>query len=127
MKEFFGYIYYRINKAYFKWDGRAGFTSILGVSMIQFMWLFVLIVFVSKFYFLPGELEPYVKGIKYAALACLGVIILLNYITYNGKYNYYRSQWREEDRRQRITRGILIVLLMALPWILFPIIVNSRF
>jgi hypothetical protein len=127
MKDFFSYIYYRINESYFKWDGRKGFTSLLGVSMIQFMWPFVLLVLISKFTLEPTDLNRYGKAASYIGALIFFVIVFINYVVYNGKYNFYRSKWGNEERKKRIRKGILIVLLMAVPWILLPLIINSRF
>src|SRR5690554_5218740 len=33
----FDYIYYRLNKFYYKWDGENGTTSAIGISMFQSM------------------------------------------------------------------------------------------
>lgn len=37
IKILFDYIYYRLNKFYYKWDGENGTTSVIGLSMFQSM------------------------------------------------------------------------------------------
>ena len=127
MKNFFGYIYYRVNKVYFKWDGRRGFTSLLAVSMIQIMWPFILFALVSKFIWLPGELSSYKQEIKIFVLAIFAIIIFVNYLVYDQTFHLYRRKFSAEDQKKAVTRGVGIVLLLVLPWILLPIIINSRF
>ena len=125
MKEFFGYIYYRLNKVYFKWDGRRGITSILAISMIQFIWPFIALLLVSRFAFTPSELAPFKSEVKYAACIIFIMLYFFNYKVYSQNYNAYKNKWRNEGMKQKKQRGVGIILLLALPWMLLPIIINS--
>lgn len=58
-KFFFDYIYYRITKTYFKWDGRTGATAIAAITMIQLFVLLNLFVFTKRLFF--DTIDPVAK------------------------------------------------------------------
>jgi len=58
---------------------------------------------------------------KIFILILLGAIALLNFKKYRGKYYSLDERWKNETKRQRITHGILVILLILIP-VIFPII-----
>ena len=121
MTKIFEYIYYRLTKAYFKWDGRTGITAIIAVSMIQTLLFADLVTLVTRGFLNRVETAPYSKIIAYTFGVIMVIIIWINYNRYNGQYNMLSSRWKNETRRERILKGILVVILLILPWI--PIII----
>lgn len=51
---YFDYIYFRITKAYFKWDGRTVATAIIAIMMTQILIIINLAVLISN-YFILGK------------------------------------------------------------------------
>ena len=106
---FFDYIYYRLTKFYFKWDGRTGGTGIVGVSMIQGVML------LNSFFFLYGQIYGILKRQMHPwekwliAVAFFG-IVYLNYRKYNGKYNKFRSYWKDESSFKRFIKGLMVIV-----------------
>jgi uncharacterized membrane-anchored protein len=122
MQNFFDYIYYRVNQVYFKWDGRNGITSIIAVSMLQTMVIADICLLGMKILFDKSLLAPYSRIIAYIAVGVLGIFTLFNYFKYKDKYNKLKTQWSNEPKKQRVLKGILVVLLLLMPWIFLVII-----
>src|SRR5690349_5999500 len=95
---FFDYIYYRMNKFYFKWDGRNGITSVIGISMIQCFVLFDLLFFIERIFYTRQQIADSntAKIGSYIVVACLIGLIIYNYFKYYGKYNLLKSRWKNE-------------------------------
>lgn len=124
-KFFFDYIYYRMTKAYFKWDGRMGATAMIGISMIQTLVIGDIIMVVVRLFFDREVTAPYAKNLAY--LDCIiGVVFMIhNYRKYNGTYNKFKTYWKNESEKVRKWKGVLVVLSLILPWV--PLILIGIF
>jgi hypothetical protein len=120
MKFFFDYIYYRITKFYFKWDGRTGGTAIVAISIIQTLLLGDVVVFLTRLVLERNDTTPYSKTIACIFGGMLILFVIYNYRKYNGSYNKFRSFWKEETRIQKNIKGFLVIASLIVPWI--PII-----
>jgi membrane protein YdbS with pleckstrin-like domain len=125
MENIFDYIYYRMTKAYFKWDGRTGITAIIGISMIQTLLLGDIVTLAIRLNIARSDTAPYSKMIAYAFAAILVILIITNYKKYNGQYNRLRLRWKSETKSEKIVRGILVCLSLIVPWI--PIVLIGIF
>lgn len=114
-----------MTKAYFKWDGRNGITSIIGVSMVQSMMIGNLLAFLFGLFFTKAELSHYSKELAFTWATAFIVFIIYNSKRYKNKYNFFKSYWRDETNNQKVFRGFLVILSLILPWI--SIIVMSIF
>lgn len=117
MNFFFDYIYYRVTKAYFKWDGRTGGTAIVGVSMIQLLTILNVLLFIRRVVFGTGigDIYPFEK---WGILGTLALLVFYNYNKYNGSYNKFKRYWKDEPRATRVFKGILVVMSLVFPWVL---------
>lgn len=119
----FDYIYYRMTKFYFKWDGRTGGTAIIGIAMIQCVILLNVFALFTKL-LMDGPIgrKPL---ISWAGVAVFLVLLLWNFRKYNGKYNKFKTYWKDEKSGEYFYRGTLVVLVLILPWILLAFIINE--
>lgn len=123
MNQIFEYIYYRLNKGYFKWDGRRGSTALFGVTFVQLFWLLDIFLFVDKL--LPFGTFPRDKNLMTTIFAVVfGVALYFNYRIHDGKYNTYKRRWASEAAFQRRLRGVFVIIAIVLPIVLAPIIIN---
>lgn len=120
MDFFFEYVYYRVTKAYFKWDGRVGITAIVAITMIQNVMLLNAYLIVSK---LAHEeprkmlaLEKWVMALVFLA------IMTYNYHKHHKNYNKYKRHWKNERKSLRVFKGLLVFLALLFPWLLTIII-----
>jgi ABC-type Fe3+ transport system permease subunit len=117
MKEFFEYHYYRIAKFNFKREGSFAFSALLSVSSVQ------LLVIVNVLLFLQSLFSD-IKRKTYLYEKIIFVIILLfllyfNFRKYNKKYFEFREKWKNEDKKTRILKGVIIIFTILLSWGLF--------
>ncbi len=114
---FFDYIYYRLTKFYFKWDGRTGGPGIVAVSMIQAVMFLncVLLVQGTIQGSLRRQMHPWEKWL-------IGVfffgLVYFNYRKYNGTYNKLRFHWKDEPKAARLAKGFLVIVSLLVPWVL---------
>lgn len=114
---FFDYIYYRVNAFYFKWDGRNGITSVISVSMIQFLILFNLSSSIIRFFYTRKQTAPFSKSIGYVGVAIFIVLMLINYLKYYNSYNRFKTYWKNELPEVRKKKGWMVLAVMILPWV----------
>lgn len=117
MNKVFDYIYYRLNQAYFKWDGRNGATSIVGLSMFQSMIIGDVIALIFMIFLNDNQIKANSKYLLYPWLVLFIVLIVFNVRKYKNRYNFLKAQWSTETRSQRIIHGLLVVLALAVPWV----------
>jgi hypothetical protein len=117
LKDFsFDYIYYRLNRFYFRWDGRNGITAVIGVSMIQCLIIFDFVLLIQRIFYSRDLIVSFgiSKAMPYLAVALM--LMILNYFKYLDKYNKFRSRWKNESGNDQISRGILVIICLVAPW-----------
>jgi hypothetical protein len=115
-KFYFDYIYFRMTQAYFRWDGRTGGTAIVAIMMVQTLVVFDVFLFILRIFYDCNEINHFVF-IKWGLIGMSFMFLIYNYQKYNGRYNKLRYYWKEETRRTRIGKGILVIISLILPWI----------
>jgi hypothetical protein len=119
--DIFDYTFYRVAKAYKKWDGFEGITAIFAVSLSQSMILLDIILFIILETLNKSErldLKPYDK---ISTVTIMLVIFILNFIRYKGKFSVFDERWKNELRNKKIINGIFVILLILGP-IVFPML-----
>jgi hypothetical protein len=120
---FFDYIYYRITRTYFKWDGRTGGTAIVAISLMESLVILDIMILITQFFFDRLFFAPYAKVITPIAFALLFGFGFFNYRKYNGTYNKFRSYWKNESESAQTLKGFLVVASIFLPFV--PLILIS--
>lgn len=111
----FDYIYYRLNKLYYRWDGENGTTSIIGVSMFQSMIIGNTILIILKIILTKEELRNFPRFFLIVIVIFI-IFQIYNYFRYKNKYFLLKERWENETKKERIQRGILVILALVLPW-----------
>jgi hypothetical protein len=124
MNFFFDYIYYRITQWKFRTQGDLSVTAVGFISLMQ-SFLILLIIYPILLYFLPND-NPALKTKQLCLIAGAIYIVLLfvNYKSYSGKYDKYKLYWKDERSTKRFFKGILVILSLLLPIIIFVLINN---
>jgi len=128
MKNIFEYIYYRLNKFYYKWDGPNGSTSAIGISMVQMVMIINITIIPLRFYLGQSDLSNFLKKIDELIIVILACLVFVNIRIYKDKYNTFTTRWQNETPKQKRTRGFLVVMALLTPWIIFItfLIINSN-
>lgn len=119
----FEYIYYRVNKFYFKWDGRNGHTSVIAVSMVQCLILNEVLAIILTSVVSDKLTKANSKPLAYFAVVIFFGLVLYNYKKFKNKYNFFKARWGSETKAQKIIRGFLVILALILPWITLMIFI----
>lgn len=116
-KFFFDYIYFRVAEVYFKWDGKNGVTAVFAVSLIQSL-LFLCVLGTLYKTILSPEITSKLHGYsKWISFALVGFLSIYNYQKFKGKYFFYKSYWKDENKKVRRIKGLLVLLSLIIPWI----------
>jgi len=114
----FAYFFYRVNSVWLKVGYKnaehvTGILSLLQVSLILNIWI---IIYTSFFVSVQEYKMP--KYIYYGFIILAIILLFINSKLYSNNYYIYHSKWKNEARKQRIMKGIIIVLLtLTIPFI----------
>lgn len=114
---FLDYMYYRVAKFYFKWDGRNSITAVFAVSMFQVLIIADTILLAGRFFWDREITSPYARFIGYGGVLLLFIFSVFNFYKYKNRYHKLKSHWKEESSRRYIMGGILVVISLLFPWV----------
>ena len=118
---FSDYVFYRVGKAYFRWDKKDVTTAMTAVSFMQMMLICDLILIPILLVYGPPVTRPYATQIAYGAVGVLAVIMIANWIRYHNKYDHYAAMWVAEEESVSLRNGVLVVFAIATPLVLMII------
>ena len=117
-KFYFGYIYYRLQKFYKRWDGENGITAIIGVSMIQTLIVVDIFLIIIKFVYSTNEISNFSKLLGYSSVALLLGLMVYNYYKYKGKYFNFEKKWGSEPTSVQLFKSAGVIFSLIFPWVL---------
>ena len=120
------YIYYRVTKAYMKWDGETGITGIMVVAMIVSLTIIDIWGFIHVFFFFDTYGNQYKEEAKLIGLIFMFFILVFFFIRYRKRYPRLKKRWQHETKIQHNIRGIGVILAIALP-IAIPVLYFTFF
>ena len=120
--EIFDNIFYRVAKFYYKRDGSSAFRAIGIVSYMQAAVVVDIFLFIRVLFLRHLDFQPYLKYGRTIAIVLALVVMTLNYFYFKDKYWRLSDRWREQEIENpslRKMRGLLVVLGIVLPFVLF--------
>lgn len=123
---FFDYIYYRITQVFFKKDGRTGATAITLIAIMQSLLLWIFIQLIINQCLSVDVRALYSRYIGYGGGVIFLILFFINYRKYNGSYNRFKFYWKGENRRTRLIKGLLVMLSLPLPIVLWLLILGTK-
>lgn len=114
---FFDYIYYRVSKFYFRWDGRTGATGLAAVTMIQVFLIIDFSVILTRSLFDRYVFAPYTNQIAMLFFVIVVGLMVVNYRKYVGRYNELKRAWQNERQSVRSLKGFLVIMSIIIPWL----------
>ena len=115
IKCFFDYVFYRIAKFYYKWDGSGASTATVGLSLVQVLYVGLVISGTIRSIYSRNETSPYSKTMGAIGAGILIVLIILNSIIYKDKYVLLRRRWGTESNPRKFVRGMGVLFFMLFP------------
>lgn len=120
----FDYIYYTLSKFYYKWDNEGNVTAVLGVTMLQTLLASNLIFIVIKIFFTKEEIQGF-NWLKVIGICLFIALEIYNHIKYKGKYSVLKDRWRNESKKQKFWRRLIVILALITPWVSLILIINT--
>lgn len=123
--DFFDYSFYRLSKLYQRWDGRAAATALVGVSMIQILYLTEPLMYI---YF---RLADFNTRQSYKDIGILISFILMfavysiNQKRYKRIYTDLEERYSKENSKLKILKLAVMIIVFTLP-LIFPFLVLPR-
>ncbi len=77
---------------------------------------------IFKYFLTKNELASHAKQFGWVAGLLALVLYFLNYRKYDGKYDNYLLQWKDESPNKRFVKGIFVILSLSLPLISYLLI-----
>ena len=113
--EYFDYIFYRVARAYLKWDGNNNTTAKTAVGYMLATIVCDLILFFLIFIYGRDQLTLYRGPIKIAAVAIIFLFMFFSSKRYKNLYPTLDAKWSNEEKGARFYRGILVIIALFLP------------
>ena len=121
----FEYVFYRIAKFYFKRDGSSAFRTICIISFSQGALLADFFLIVRLLFLQQSDLAGYVKYSRTIGIVLALMLMGVNYLFFKNKYWKLSDRWREAESKDptlRKGRGLLVIAITILPFVLFFLI-----
>ncbi|WP_223649912.1 hypothetical protein [Hymenobacter psoromatis] len=115
MSNLFNYVFYRIAKFYYKWDGSDSSTAIIAISGIQVLYVALLFSTLIRVNFTRHQINPYSKSIEIVGFFSILILVYLNSKKYEGLYNLLRNKWINETYTQGFFRGLGVWVIALFP------------
>ena len=112
------YMYYRIAKAYFKWDGKSAITALLSVSLFPVLLLLSLaLVIIGHIYGRPYILE-HKTILSIMTISLQFILLLVFYLRYKKIGETLKIRWAKEQEPHKTIKGVIVVFALLLPFII---------
>ena len=116
----FDYTFYRVAKFFYRKDGIEATRAIATVTFIQGALLSAFLVGLLRLFYDLSDIAKFSKISSTIGLALTIIIAILNYLHYKGKYWKLANKWKDkETKRQKNFRGIFVIFMILVPFILF--------
>lgn len=115
IKRFFDYVFYRIAKFYYKWDGSTANTATVGLSLVQVLYIGLMVIGTIGSIYSRDDTYRYSKTMGSVGVGILMALIILNSIVYNDRYILLRRRWGTEPNPRKLVRGMGVLFFMLFP------------
>lgn len=123
MNSFLDYIFYRTAELFFKRYGRRGFSAMSIISASQTLMFWTLILIINHFT-AQITVKSFYEEFGFAIVLIYCSLLYINHRKYSGRYNKIRFRWKDEDPDKRVFNGILVLISLVSPLILFAMANN---
>jgi len=113
--KYLDYIFYRVTKAYMKWDGESGMTGTFTVALIITFILLDVYAIIHFTIFFDTYGNQYKEIGKPIVMGIMLTILVLCYIRYRKRYRILKKRWQNETKSQSFWRGVLVISVILLP------------
>ncbi len=119
-------MYYRLATWYFKFEkkGKISYGASILVSLSQVLILTDIFGFLLLEFYEQSERQAFMNKLKPFYIVFILVIAFANDFRYKNKYDVYKEKWESQNKNEKNIYGVIIFLLIILPLVFAPIILN---
>ena len=119
-------MYYRLATWYFRFEkkGKISYGASILVSLSQVTILTDILGFFLLEFYEQSERQIVMDKFKPVYIIFLLAIALLNDFRFKNKYDIYKEKWGNQNKKEIFFYGLVIFLLLIIPLIFAPIILN---
>lgn len=119
-------MYYRLATWYFKFEkkGRISYGASILVSLSQVLILTDILGYFLLEFYEQSERQMLMSKFKPLYIILILIIAIVNDFRYKNKYDIYKEKWGDLSKKQKNFYGIVIFLLLIIPLVFIPIILN---
>jgi hypothetical protein len=119
-------MYYRLATWYFRFEkkGKISYGASILVSLSQVIILTDILGFFLLEFYEQSERQIVMDKFKPAYIILLLAIAFLNDFRFKNKYEIYKEKWGNQSKKEKNLYGLVIFLLLIIPLIFAPIILN---
>jgi hypothetical protein len=119
----FDCIYFRLAHFFFKRDGLSVDTAIFAISIIQFIFLIIALILLTRMLGIDDVIRAYLRFFSITiTVASLG-LIPINRKRFKGKYLIFRERWLKKELGARKAIGwFFVILSFMFPLFVLPIL-----
>jgi hypothetical protein len=115
------YMYYRVAKAYMKWDGKHAITSLLSISLFLYgLVCFPIIIVLIKMLGKPFFYEN-LQMTKTIIVILIFLFLGLVYLRYGNSFDRLDEKYKTEGELAKKVNGFFVVFALLFPWLLLII------
>ncbi|AYL98196.1 hypothetical protein [Mucilaginibacter celer] len=122
MNTWLDYIFYRTVQLFYKRGGRRGLPGVMVISLSQSFLIMAVAVLLENQFIEKTARDLYKELIEFVLIIPILLVYYFNYRKYYGKYNKLRFEMKNEDPNRRFLKGILVLVSLIIPPIIFTIV-----
>jgi hypothetical protein len=113
---FFEYFYYRIAQFYWRWEKENSSRAVIAISMLESMTICNSAIILLRIFFRKNQITPFSKVLGISSIIIFLFFLVYNTNKYYNKFDSYKAEWQDEPKSTRVKKGLLILLLLVIPW-----------
>ncbi|MEO3402294.1 hypothetical protein AAFN85_00220 [Mucilaginibacter sp. CAU 1740] len=122
MNTWLDYVFYRTAQLFYKRGGRRGLPGVMAISLSQSFLLMTVAVLLKNQFIEKTIRGQYEDQIEFVLIILSLLVSYFNYRKYDGRYNKLRFEMKDEASLRRLFKGILVLVSLIIPPIIFTIV-----
>jgi len=120
MGNYIDYVYYRLCKLYYRYDGSTGVHAMLIITLTEGVLLLDVILFFTHYFYTLTQVQTLKNGgyvLVALSIVPLALYNYLNYIKPAKKFDKLNNILRNEAKKSKIINGFSVLVFLLSPWI----------
>ena len=116
------YIFYLTAKAYYRWDKKDAVTAVFVIAIFLCSLIILPAILFTRIYFGKSFLIENESTAKSISIIIALIILIISFFRYRKRFDILNEKYKNENIRSKKIRGVLVICILLLPWLIFFII-----